>query len=813
MIARIEAALRRLRTGVDRSVWLARLLHLPFSFDTEATPGLVMIQIDGLSLKQLERALAHGKMPFLKRLIRRERYRLQRLYAGVPSTTAAFQGELFYGVRQAVPGFAFMEHTTGELVRMIQPTAVASIERDLQERGGKPLLASGSAYVDNYTGGALESHFCPTAHGWGAALREAHPWTVAFLIVTNAYSFLRVIVLLALEFVLALVDCARGLIAGHDLAKELKFVPTRVIVTVLLRELATIGAKIDVARGLPIVHLNFLGYDEQAHRRGPTSLFAHWSLKGIDDAIARIWRAAHHSRRRHYDVWIYSDHGQESVKTYETLHGRPFAEAVATVFARQRSEAVDYRTSGVLGDQLNRVELLGGRWIQRWSPLRTLIGEDNAKPRLSVTAQGPVAMIYWEGELGHAERTALAQALVGQAKAPAILFKDDAHQIHVHTKTGAFRLPEDAAQVLGNDHPFLEEAAQDLASLCQHPDAGDFIALGWAVGACALSFAIERGAHGGAAAEETTAFALLPADAPFHEAADEGSLPEGAHDVVRAADLRQAAFALRRRFENHPGNALGRRHSAHLKTLRVMTYNVHSCIGTDGRISPERIARIIARHQPDVVALQELDMGRVRSGGVDQAHRIAQLLEMEFHFHPALKVEEERYGNAILTPLPLRVVKAGPLPGLKGQPWLEPRGAIWVAVEMDGVEFQIINTHLGLLPRERLVQTQALLGEDWLAHPDCRAPVILCGDFNALPRSAVCRRLRDHLNDAQTRIEHQRPRATFFGRFPTARIDHVFVDSGLEVLDVEVPNDELARLASDHLPLIVELRVEDAHGG
>ena len=91
--------------------------------------------------------------------------------------------------------------------------------------------------------------------------------------------------------------------------------------------------KIDVARGLPVIHLNFLGYDEQAHRRGPSSLFAHWTLKGIDDAIARIWRAAQRSAHRHYDVWVYSDHGQEEVKPYHVLYDRSIEDAVSGVFA------------------------------------------------------------------------------------------------------------------------------------------------------------------------------------------------------------------------------------------------------------------------------------------------------------------------------------------------------------------------------------------------------------------------------------------------------------------------------------------------
>jgi endonuclease/exonuclease/phosphatase family metal-dependent hydrolase len=99
-----------------------------------------------------------------------------------------------------------------------------------------------------------------------------------------------------------------------------------------------------------------------------------------------------------------------------------------------------------------------------------------------------------------------------------------------------------------------------------------------------------------------------------------------------------------------------------------------------------------------------------------------------------------------------------------------------------------------------------LLSGDWLAHPDCRPPVILCGDLNAGPSSPVCRELGSRLNDAQTLFESHRPRSTFFGRFPVARIDHVFVDASLEVVDIEVPATELVRLASDHLPLIVEVR-------
>lgn len=236
--------------------------------------------------------------------------------------------------------------------------------------------------------------------------------------------------------------------------------------------------------------------------------------------------------------------------------------------------------------------------------------------------------------------------------------------------------------------------------------------------------------------------------------------------------------------------------------LRVLTYNIHSCRGTDGRYLPERIARVIAACRAHVVALQEVDVHRARSSHLDQAHRLAHYLRMEYQFHPSFQVEEECYGNAVLSVLPLRLVKAGPLPGPR---FLEPRGVLWVAVEWQGRSWQILNTHLGLAPGERHQQLRALMSEEWLNHPDCRKPVVLCGDLNTHPRSGLCRRLRRHLADATTCARRRHVRATFPSRFPLVRLDHIFVSPGIEVLDAEVHDSPLAQTASDHLPLVAEV--------
>lgn len=789
MIDRIERALRGVRRYLSRSEWMARLLGLPASGSQGDRPGLVMVQIDGLSQPEFERALAAGELPFLADLIAREHYVVHSMYAGVPSSTAAVQAELFYGARGAVPGFNFLDGDSGALVRMFEPDTAARIEARLAASGGEPLLAGGSCYVDNFTGGAAEPHFCPASRGW-PRLGEASLSVRILFVVLNLFSFVRIAALLALELVLAIVDCVRGLISGQDLWREIRFVPMRVGVSVLLRELATIGAKMDVARGLPIVHINFLGYDEQAHRRGPASRFAHWTLKGIDDAVARVWRAAGRSARRQYEVWIYSDHGQEFTRSFEAVRGREFSALVAEAFAAELGRDIVCRVSGPLGTRLRHARAFRGR--RPAAP----DDEDDGDAALLIAPLGPVAMIYYRGSLAEEAIERIAGRLAGAGGVPLLVARDGRDAARAWSGEGRFELPGDAVPLLGADHPFLVEVARDLVALCHHADAGHLVACGWRAGVEPLSFAVENGAHGGIAPRETAAFALLPGDAP---------LPSGDSTHLRPLDLRSAALHLLGRGTEAPFSLRPSRRSALRDRIRVMTYNVHSCIGMDGRLAPERIARTIARHDPDIVALQELDVRRRRTGGIDQAQLIARHLEMGFHFHPALHLEEERYGDAILTDLPMRLVRAGSLPGMPNR---EPRGALWVVIELGGgAEISVLNTHLGLTAGERRAQTQALLGPDWLGDPRCRDPVVLCGDLNAMPSSLVCRMLRTRLRDVQLEHETHRPRATFFTRFPMARIDYVFVSPGVGIRDIDVPGGALARVASDHLPLIVDLAI------
>ncbi|NNG03041.1 MAG: oxidoreductase, partial [Inquilinus sp.] len=512
MIYRVERALRWARRLFSRSEWAIRLLGLAATDEPSTAPGLVMIQIDGLSRAQFNRALEAGRLPFLRSLIDRDHYVDRAFYSGLPSSTPAVQGELFYGVKVAVPAFSFRAEKDGEIVRMWEPATADAVERRLGDQG-TALLAGGSSYSNIYAGGAAEAHFCPSRMGWGDLLRGANPLAVAVLGLANAYSLVRAMALLVVEAALAPIDFVKGFVGGYNLRRELRFVPTRVGICVLLRELVTIGAKIDVARGLPIVHLNLLGYDEQAHRRGPGSGFAHWALKGIDDAVSRIWRAAKRSKRRDYEVWIYSDHGQEACQPYASVTGRDIETTVAALL-HGPAEATPPGGAGQYGVQSHRIRVLSAndRW-QRWLP--TYGAAPVEADRLAeVAAMGPIAHLYLRRTVVREELVALAERLAAAESVPLVLAPSVAGQADAWTAEGRFTLPDETASVMGREHPHLASIGDDLVALAHHPQAGDLILCGWRHGSGPISFAVENGAHGGAGPEETAGFALLPEDAP-----------------------------------------------------------------------------------------------------------------------------------------------------------------------------------------------------------------------------------------------------------------------------------------------------------
>jgi endonuclease/exonuclease/phosphatase family metal-dependent hydrolase len=594
------------------------------------------------------------------------------------------------------------------------------------------------------------------------------------------------------EFGVAVSDAARAIGRGQRPALELALLLSRVFVGVGLRELLVISGAIDVTRGLPIVHINFVGYDEQAHRRGPGSRFAHFGLRGIDRAIRKIAAAANRSRRRDYTVWIFSDHGQERTRAFPAVNPGGIEAVLARALTASQQELTTRVRIRVRPD-------LAAPWLSSRSRRRSTPERADEKPEeFQVAAMGPVGHVYFAREKSDEERLALARKLVDEEHMPGVLVprKSQAGLVWLHAR-GETAVPDGVAALLPHQPAIAAEIANDLGYFCGIPDAGDLILLGWSPWGDAWSFAEESGAHGGFGPEETCGFVIVPAHTP---------LPAGAEHFLRPSTLRTAArYHLGREpltVATVDTPAAGR--------LRMMTYNVHSCGGMDGRVSPHRVARAIAEQAPDVVALQELDLGRRRSRAEDQAAIIARQLGMHLAFCPTVTVGEEHYGHALLSRWPVEIVKRAKLPEDPRSWWREPRSLLWVQVTIGAAKLHVVTAHLGLGPRERVLQMKFILGDECLGALPPDEPVLLCGDFNLTPGSEPYRLAAGRLRDVQITAAQHRPRATFSSLRPFLRLDHMFISAQLAVERVWVPRNALTRVASDHLPLLAELSIAPA---
>jgi endonuclease/exonuclease/phosphatase family metal-dependent hydrolase len=147
-----------------------------------------------------------------------------------------------------------------------------------------------------------------------------------------------------------------------------------------------------------------------------------------------------------------------------------------------------------------------------------------------------------------------------------------------------------------------------------------------------------------------------------------------------------------------------------------MTYNIHSCVNTDGAVRPEQVAAVIDELTPDLVALQEVDANIPRTHYTDQAETLARILGMDFRFFPVVENGDQKYGLAILSRFPFQDVRMGRLPTLypKLKLKLQKRGVMWAKIETSFGRIHFFNTHLSLYRLERRKQLKALIDKDWL---------------------------------------------------------------------------------------------------
>lgn len=232
-----------------------------------------------------------------------------------------------------------------------------------------------------------------------------------------------------------------------------------------------------------------------------------------------------------------------------------------------------------------------------------------------------------------------------------------------------------------------------------------------------------------------------------------------------------------------------------MASLKVATYNIRKCIGTDRRRDPDRVLAVLREIDADVVTLQEADR---RFG--QRASAIPHHMFLENSDYMPVDFGGRAHGigwhgNAVLIRRGIEVRHAQPLI----IPTLEPRGAVVAELRVDATALRILGVHLDLSGLWRRRQIRAILKHlDGAAH---HLPTVIMGDFNQWSDRGALSEFAFHHH----RLVKTPP--SFHSRKPVARLDRIIVSHDITVNAADVHNSSLAKLASDHLPLWADLRI------
>jgi uncharacterized membrane protein YvlD (DUF360 family) len=507
--------------------------------------GIVFLEIDGLALPVLQRAMRDGHAPTMARLLEDGTHRLAEWEPDLSSQTGASQAGILLGSNDDIVAFRWVEKERQVLVACSSPEDCAELERRHDTGGG--LLADGGASRGNlFSGGA--DHVILTVSRMEAE-RSANPGYRAFL--ANGFNVARTFVLFGWEVILEWVAAARQVRRdvrprGH---RGGVYPFLRATMCVLVRDLIVYGVLTDMMKGRPAIYATFSSYDEVAHHSGLEREDTLEALRKLDQQFGRIERARRYAARP-YEIVVLSDHGQTQGATFRQRNGYGLDELVQRNLAHGGVSAV---TGG------DEQEAMVGHAAAEATGQKAKPAKNDVSGRdVVVLGSGNLGLVYLmeaEGRMTREELDArhpqLLSALSSHPHIGWVLVKSAAHGAVVLGGGGNRYLEEDR---LDGDDPlagFHATAAQHLLRTHGFAHAPDILVGSFYDPALDEGCAFEEliSFHGGLGGSQTQPFLLYPAE-----------LPMPAEPIVGAEALHRVLAGWRTLLEGERALALSAEH-------------------------------------------------------------------------------------------------------------------------------------------------------------------------------------------------------------------------------------------------------------
>lgn len=484
-------------------------------------PGVIFIQIDGLSYHVLRQQLERDRMPTLARWLR-SGMRLDEWEPLLPTQTSASQAGILHGNNDGIPAFRWWEKEPAHLYVSNHPADAKEIMARVSD--GQGLLVGGASIGNLMSGDARRSYLtAATLHDPARELRRSHVLDWFFV---SPYAYVRWIVLSIGEIAKEVVQAARRS-GGPRGARAFPYPLARAATNVVLRHLVAALVIEEMYRGTRVVYADFVDYDEIAHHAGIDGIEARQALTGLDRILAILEKATLDAPRP-YRFVLLSDHGQSPGAMFRQREGERLEEivdrlaggqGVTTHGATRRAEH-----AGRITALVSEASGLGGRLARRAAHPRPR--DEDRLPDVVVAASGNLAQVSFTGLAGRASRAAidarhpgLVDALVREPWIGLVVVRDDGGAVAIGP-TGSLRLAD--GRVTGDDPVAVygAHALEGLRRVDAMSNCGDLVVVSRFdpdTGEVA-AFEDQIGSHGGLGGWQSSAFVLHPAawDLPEH---------------------------------------------------------------------------------------------------------------------------------------------------------------------------------------------------------------------------------------------------------------------------------------------------------
>lgn len=544
----------------DDAVWrrrtirrMVRRIEPPERTDV---PGVLFIQIDGLSEPVLRRAVAEGYMPTVARWVRSGTHRIVGWECDLSSQTGASQAGILHGNNADMPAFRWYDKEAGKVFTSNRPRDAAEIER--RRSDGHGLLADGGVSRSNVFSGDSPDSMLTFSTVTDRDRDKGRGFTY---FVASPSALTRIIVL-------SLADIGREVAASwrarrRDVQPRMKrggvYPLLRAATTVVLRDLTVYTLLSDIYRGVPSAYVDFVGYDEVAHHSGISARDALETLYRLDQQLARIERATAEAPRP-YHVVLLSDHGQTQGATFLQRYGQSLPDVVGSLVEQGQQVSAPTQTdegwgnvNGVLSDAIRSEDSRLADLTRVLVKRRTVDGdvvlgpaaeadeETSEHSDVVVLASGNLGLISFPHISGRAtiETVAhhypgLVRGLIGHPGVGFVLIRSETVGSMVVGHNGVHYL--DDGRVEGSDPlaPFGERAIDHVRRTDSFANVPDILVNSFYDPEVDEGAAFEEliGFHGGLGGKQTEPFLLFPRSFDEPETPIVGA--ESVHEILSA---------------------------------------------------------------------------------------------------------------------------------------------------------------------------------------------------------------------------------------------------------------------------------------